>query len=452
MIRTSTVKRNVLDAFLPSYSTLAKTMGQPQRMRNSVPLKLAKSVGLTISIAILIAVVWTTVARVNELSVASGSLIPAGFEQTVQHLEGGIVQSLRVREGDVVEAGTPLIELRDASTLEDSETMDRQRVDLQAQLAAQRSLADGTEPDFGFIPAEFSAELTNNRNAYEAENATLQSQRREIDSQVSQARYSLDVANTQHSAAAVDVENATQERDRFAGLLSKGVATKVQAAERERMLVRANADLEMAASRQRAASEKLAEVEQQLASFVAKSRSATRQRILELEGALTALEGNIRKKDGRKQRLEITAPIAGIVKSLTVRGAGEVVGPGQQLAVIVPLSGPLIAQTRVPASQIGYLKVGQEAHVKLTAYDFTRFGWLPAKIDAISPSAFQNDGQASYYMVKLGLQEHSLKRAPEAPILPGMELTADIITGQKTVLQYLLTPLQRTFSSAFGER
>nr|WP_245223928.1 HlyD family type I secretion periplasmic adaptor subunit [Rhizobium halophytocola] len=402
--------------------------------------------------AVLSAVVWATFARVNEVAVAAGSLVPLGFEQTVQHLEGGIVRSVLVRAGDIVDTGTPLFELRDASTLEDSETLDHQKTDLLAQLETQRALVEDRAPDFSFVPALYVAALGDNRNAYEASHATLLSQRREFDSQISQAGFALEALRAQLAQAQDEVEHALNEEKRYSDLQKKGVATDVQVSERRRLRARAEADVATLTNRQGAAIERLAEVEQQKASFQANFRAKVRQRILELENAYTALDGTIRKKDGRKERLIVTAPIRGIVKSVEVRGSGEVVEGGQALATIVPLDKPLLAETRVRASQIGYLKVGQEAHVKLTAYDFTRYGWLSARIAGISPSSFQQQGQGSYYTVKLALDETHLSKARDAPILPGMDLTADIITGQKTVLQYLLTPLQRTFSSAFGER
>ncbi|MAY63264.1 MAG: secretion protein HlyD [Rhizobiales bacterium] len=442
----------LVGAVLPNSIELARTMGQPVLVEETVPYKLWRAIGIGASAAILVGVAWASIARVNEVSVAVGSLVPDGFEQSVQHYEGGIVQTLHVKEGDLVEEGATLITLRDASTLEDGVTMERQRYDLRAQIEAQTALAENRQPDFSFVPASHFAVVQNNRSAHDAESATIDSQLRELDRQITQARLSLDVARTELEAASGDAESAQTEYLRFSNLLGKGVATKVQVNERLRAAERARANNATAASRVNLAVERLAEVEQQRASFVTRARSTTRQRILELESALTALEGNILKKEGRRNRLEVAAPIDGIIKFLAVRGPGEVVGAGEQLAVIVPSSGPLIAKTRVPASQIGYLAQGQEAHVKITAYDFTRFGWLSARIHNISPSAFQEEGRGSYYNVELALSDTTLARAPNAPILPGMELTADIITGEKTVLQYLLTPLQRTFGTAFGER
>lgn len=439
-------------SILPHSGELSQTMGQPIMVRETLPRRYARLVGLTVATAVFCGVAWTTVARVSEVAVATGSLLPVGFEQSVQHLEGGIVRSIDVEEGQIVEAGQTIITLKDASTFEDGETMERQKADLLAQLETQKAMAEDRRPDLSFLPSSFVAERQNNLNAYEAERTNVNSQLQEADRQISQARLSYEVAKSELANAEAELDDAEFELDRFNTLLKKGVATKLQVSERSRLVGRARTNVATAASREAAAAERLAEVEQQKASVVARAKSTNSQRILELEGALTALEGNIRKKDGRRERLDVQAPIAGIVKYLAVRGPGEVVTPGEQIAIIVPTTGPLVAQTRVPASQVGYLTEGQKANVKLTAYDFTRFGWLTAQVASISPSAFQEEGRGSYYMVKLRLDGNHLPRLPDAPILPGMELTADIITGDKTVFQYLLTPLQRSFGTAFGER
>lgn len=452
MSSISEVLRLIFPRILPHAGELASAMGQPVLVRETVPGKYARIVGVTVSIAVFLGLAWTTVARVSEVAVASGELVPVGFEQSVQHLEGGIVRTIDVAEGDLVEAGASLITLTDASTLEDGETMTRQRLDLLAQIETQAALAAMREPDFSFIPASYRTERQNNRNAYDAERTTLDSQLREIDRQVSQARSAHEVAKSELDYARAEVRESLVELERFQALLTKGVATKIQVSERVRLVARAETNAANAASRESSGAERLAEVKQQRDSLLSRARSAKSQRILELEAALTALDGNIRKKDGRRDRLAVTSPIAGIVKFLAVRGPGEVVAAGRQVAVIVPTSGPLVAQTRVPASQIGYLTDGQKAQIKLTAYDFTRFGWLTGRVQSISPSAFQQEGRGSYYMVKLELEDRRLARLPDAPILPGMEVRADIITGEKTVLQYVLTPLQRSFGGAFGER
>ncbi|WP_428674747.1 HlyD family type I secretion periplasmic adaptor subunit [Roseibium sp.] len=452
MIGVLRLYRKMVRANFPSGLVLADDVGRPALVEERIPARYARLVGRAAASAVFVAIAWAAFASIDEVSVATGALIPQDFEQTLQHLEGGIVQDIHVREGDVIEKDTILLTLRDASTLEDGETLERQRMDLKGQLETQRALADQRDPDFTFISNNFAMERINNLNAYNAAMFSLMAQRREFDSQISEARFSLDAVRAQLTGAREEQSHAIKEEQRYRKLFTKGVVTEVQYAEKRRLRLRADAELAALLGREGAAIARSEEVEHQKASFEAAQKAVIAQRVLEIEAALTALEGTIRKKNGRRQRLSVKAPIRGVVKSLQVKGAGAVVEPGEDLAVIVPLDKPLLAETKVPARQVGYLKTGQTAHVKVSAFDYTRYGWLDGHIKSISPSSFQSTDGRSYYLVRLQLENQRLKKAPGALLLPGMEVTADIITGQKTALQYLLTPLQRTLTSAFGER
>ncbi len=452
MIGLLRLYNKMVRANFPTGLVLTDDVGQPTLVEERIPARYARLIGRAAASVIFIAIAWAAFASIDEVSVATGALIPQGFEQTIQHLEGGIVQEIHVREGDIIERGATLLTLRDASTLEDGETLERQRMDLKGQLETQRALALQRNPDFSFIPDDFAMERMNNLNAHNAAMFSLTAQRREYDSQISEVHFLLDAVRAQLAGAREEQSHAITEEKRYKTLFSKGVVTEVQYTEKRRLRLRADAELAALLGREGAAIARSEEVERQKASFEAAQQAALAQRILEIEGALTTLEGTIRKKDGRRQRLNVKAPIRGVVKSLEVKGAGAVVDPGEVLAVLVPLDKPLLAETRVPARQVGYLKTGQTAHVKVSAFDYTRYGWLPGRIESISPSSFQSTDGRSFYLVRLELDTQRLDKAPSALLLPGMEVTADIITGQKTALQYLLTPLQRTLTSAFGER
>ncbi|SHM34335.1 HlyD family type I secretion periplasmic adaptor subunit [Roseibium suaedae] len=442
----------IMSGILPSRNDLLSEVGMPGLVEERLHMRFAKVFGIAASFAIFSAVAWSAFAKVNEVSIAKGALQPIGFEQTVQHLEGGIVQDILVREGQVVQRGDTLLVMNDTTTLEDDETLERQNLDLLGQLEGQKALQEGRAPDFSFIPPNRNLERLNNLNAYTDAKSSLEAQRLGFDSQIHQTSFALEALKAQVRGAEEEAEHAEAEESRFGKLLKKGVVTDIQASEKRRQRLRAQADLAALVSREAAAAARNEEVVRQKQSFEATQKAAFSQRILEIEGALTALDGRIRKKDNRLQRLTVAAPISGVVKSVNIRGTGAVVAPGQALVVLVPLDKPLVAETRIGAEQIGYLRLGLPAQVKISAFDFTRYGWLPGHVESISPSAFETESGRSYYIVRVALDQTSLERAPSARLLPGMDLTADIITGEKTFLQYLLTPLQRTFSEAFGER
>lgn len=430
---------------------LIDAIALPPMARESAGARMARSFGLTAAAATVAAIIWANFARLNEVTQAVGSFTPVGSEQVVQHLEGGMVERIAVREGAMVKKGDTLIVLRDANTAEDEVALERQRFDLRAQVEAQMALFEGREPQFESSNNRYPIEEMANKNAFAAARILEKNEYSRLSSQTAQAKFNREAAGIQLKGAMDEIDAAEREAQRFAELKSKGVATGVQYEERRQTLIRARSASEAASAREQAAIERLSEVEKQLVSYGAELRSNRALKIRDLEANLNVVDANIAKKNDRKQRLIIAAPVEALVKSVDVNSIGQVVGSGQVLATLVPLNTQLVAETNVRSSEVGYLRPGQPAQIRVGAYDYTRFGSLDGVVDTISPSSFQIGGQY-YYRVKIKPKETRLQKAPNAMILPGMEVSCEIITGQKTLMEYILAPLQRTLSSAFGER
>lgn len=412
-----TIKQN-LALMHPAHRQMSTSLGMPSRVEERIPLRFARIAGTSAAVMVFAGVGWSALASMNEVSVARGALVPVGMEQTIQHLEGGIVHDIFVEEGQIVEKGAPLLILRDASTIEDSLTLARQDFDLRAQLEVQRALAEKRAPDFGFIPEDFTLVRLNNRDAYRATLSALEAQEREYESQRSQAEFALEAIRSKLRGREQVLADAKEDESRFQRLLSKGVTTRSQFAEKRRLRVQAEVELEALTSNEKAAQARLAELQRRHARAVAEEQASRTQRILALESTMTNLSGSIAKKASRKERLTVAAPIRGVVKDVAIRGPGAVVQPGDVLATLVPLDKPLIAEARVPADQIGYLRVGQPAQLKLSAFDFTRYGWLDGNISKISPSAFDGDEEETFYRVHIALADTVLPKAPGAMLLP----------------------------------
>jgi membrane fusion protein, adhesin transport system len=430
---------------------LIDAIALPPFASETATFRLSRSFGLIASAAVAAAIIWACFAQLNEVTQAVGSFTPVGSEQVVQHLEGGMVERIAVREGATVEKGDTLMVLGDAGTAEDDVALERQRFDLHAQIEALAALFEGREPHFESSKGRYLVEELANANTFSAARTLEQNENSRLVSQSAQAKHNLEAARIQSKEALNEVENAEREAKRFADLMQKGVATGVQAEERRQAAVRARSAADAVAAREQSAMERVAEVDKQMASYGAELRSNRAQKIRELDATLNVVEANISKKNARKQRLVVTAPVAALVKSLDVTSVGQVVGSGQVLATLVPLNTPLVAETNVRASDIGYVHPGQAAQIRIGAYDYTRYGSLDGVVEAISPSSFQINGQY-YYRVKIKPVATRLPKAPGAVILPGMDVSCEVITGRKTVMEYILTPLQRTLSSSFSER
>ncbi|GGE11768.1 toxin-related secretion protein [Aureimonas endophytica] len=428
----------------------AAALSQPVLVAETAPQRFLRSVALLAVLGLFGGIGWSALARVHEVSQASGTIVPAGFEQVVQHFEGGIVEKILVRPGDLVAAGAPLFVLDDATTSEDVTVARDQRQGLLARIEALKAETEARDPDFAAFGA--GPEVAAARLAFDERRAAQRSQKALLQSQIDQARLQVTAFDAQLKGLEDDRRFAEENLARIGQLIEKGYATASQQAERRKALQDVENDIRVTVEKRGAAAEKVGETEEKLQSVLAGAKSEVAAQLQDLLASRTLVDGDVGKKERRQDRLTVTSPVRGIVKALEITTLGGIARPGQPLATIVPLGETLHAETRVPVAQIGYLKLGMPAHVKVTAFDFTRFGWLEGRVGEISPSSFAEPGEAPFYRVRIDLADARLPFAPEARVIPGMAVAADIVTGDKTVLAYFLSPVLKALGTSFGER
>lgn len=408
-----------------------------------------RRVSLLIASSLAVLIIWASLAEVHEVSTARGMVIPDGFERVVQHFEGGIVEGILVRPGDLVSFGEPLFVLDDAATVEDLDVATRQKADIEAQIEVIMALAAARAPDYSAMEG---AVATRARASHDTQKDAIAKERQLIISRIEQARAMLSSFDAQLDALADDRRFAEENFARVEGLAEKGYVTRSLLAERRKAITDAQNATRIAEEKKEGAVERLNEAQKNLASYDARTQADLATRLQELRSQLTAMTGDVSKKTRRRARLTVTSPVKGLVKSLDVTTIGGVVARGQTLATIVPLGEELLAETQIPVSEIGYIHVGLPAHVKVSAFDFTQFGWIEGEVSEISPSSFADGMQEPYYKVRIRLATDHLPQAPSARLSPGMAVDADIITGERTVLSYILSPISRAMKNAFVER
>ncbi|MFC4170302.1 HlyD family type I secretion periplasmic adaptor subunit [Teichococcus aestuarii] len=421
----------------------------PLLVHEKVPQRMLRRICVLVALSVLAFVGWAATARVHDVSQASGTIVPSGFERVVQHFEGGMVEQILVQPGELVERGAPIFILTDGGTTEDVQVMTLQRHNLLAQIEGLVALMEDRAPDFQAFGEDVAVRAT--AAAHAAQRDAQASQISLLDSQIEQARLQLRTLETQIAGLRNNHAFAAEQEARIGTLFNQGYATRTQYSERRKEREDAENQLQVALEKRRTALEAVAEAQKNKIATLASVRSDLASRIQELRRAVMALEGDVSKRLRRQERLTVGSPVRGIVKSLEVTTIGGVAGAGQPLAVIVPLDEMLHAETRLPVSQIGHVRPGLPVHVKISAYDFTRFGWIEGRVSRVSPSSFSGDGMA-YYKVQVDLASNHLPLAPGALLSPGMAVTADIITGDKTVMAYLLSPIRRALSTSFQER
>ena len=366
-----------------------------------------------ICIGLLSLLIWAWLFKLEEVSTGAGKVIPSSKEQIVQSLEGGILTKLNVREGEIVEQGQVLAQLdptRFASNVGESESL---LLSAKATAARLRAEVNGTRLTF---PEEVMKESA----LVNAETALYHSRRSNLEESVSGLKQAL---------VLVQQELAMTEP-----LVAKGAASEVEVLRLKRQAT----DLK----------NQMNDVQNQ---YLVKSRE-------ELAKANTDIETQSQVVKGKSDTLSRTifkSPVRGIVKEIDVMTIGGVISQNGKLMTIVPLDEQLLIEARISPRDIAFIRPGQDALVKITAYDYSIYGGLKGKVTVISPDTLRDEVKQDqfYYRVYIRTDSDKLtnKEGKEFNITPGMVATVDIKTGQKTILDYLIKPFNKA-KEALRER
>ena len=437
----------------PSRRRQARFLAHAIQLEESGPPR--RMVGLVAVIVLLLggSILWAAVTEIDQAAVATGQVMPSGSLRLVQHLEGGIVAAISAREGDIVAAGATVIELDGAQAEAELKQLKARRAALHLKAARLRAFAtgadmaaDGIARRYPRVAREQQAMLAVQRQSRLDELTVLQSeiQKLEAERRAGKARQ----ATLRQQLALVQEQLSIRSE-----LVAKGLVSRIVYLDTYRAANSARTDLAAAAGAIEQSGEAIAVAKSR---FTALDSRLRRDALNELGGVtaeLAEVAETITTVQDRVRRLVITAPVRSVVKSLSVKTIGGVVAPGSVVAELVPLGEELVVETRLSTQDIGHLRPGQEAMVKVATYDFARLGGIGGTLERISASTFQDEDGAPYYKGVVRLDRNYVGSDPEKNlVLPGMTVQADIRTGRRTVLEYLLKPIYRALDSAFLER
>ena len=378
---------------------------------------------------------------VQNYVVASGEIEPAGEIQKVQHFEGGVIREVPVREGQRVKRGDVLMRLDEGELgTREQQTATRitnltleQRELRQAlgQLATNQSERTPTNPSpdvqraYRDVQDQRAKMFVRELRLANQRIATLQSKKREYLDEVALLKEQTAAYESLDKAGAIPHTTVLEAQRRIA-------STETQLAELEGSI------LEAQISRDDLRAKLKLDVYEQLAKVTSEK---------------SELQGELRRESAEVDRLQVRSPVDGIVKSFSVRVLGGVIAPGSVVAEVVPVGQELMAFTRVAPRDIGNVAVGQKVELKVQAYDYARYGTVSGAVASISAGTFQDEKTGDpYYKVLVSLnQPHAGKDHTKNPLVPGMTLTADILTDRTSLLWYLLAPIKRGFGDAMHQ-
>lgn len=394
---------------------------------------------------------WASRAELDEVTRGSATVVPSRQVQVVQSLDGGIVSEILTREGQVVTAGQLLLRI-DATRFVSSLRENRaQYLALLAKTARLAAIAEGkpfTVPEK--VAVEAADVAAAETRLHETSTHELESAIGVYDQQLAQRRQELNEAISFREQSDRNFDLAVQELEQTEPLVASGAVSQVEILRLKREVSKLRGDREQSSAQVTRARAAIAEAKRKREQIELDFRNKVRKELSEASAQLSSLaEGSVGLEDRVKQT-EVRSPVRGTVKRLLINTQGGVVLPGRDIIEIVPLDDTLLLEARIAPRDIGFLRPGQAATVKFSAYDFLVFGGLDAVVESIGADTITDDDENPFYLVRVRTHRSSL--GDGLPIIPGMLSEVDILTGRKTVLDYLLKPVLRARQRALTER
>lgn len=402
--------------------------------------------------AVFVLIVWAAFAQLDEVTRGEGKVIPSRQVQVMQSLDGGIVSEILVKEGQQVKAGQLLLKVdptRFVSSLRENRA---QYIALLAKAARLTAVASGKP----FIPPpELIKEAP---DLVEQERSAYENKRMELEAAVGIARQQLTQRRQELNELIAKREQATQsytltakELEVTRPLAKTGAVSEVELLRLERDVARYRGERDAAGAQIPRIQAAISEAQNKIDEVGLNLRNQARSELSDTNAKLAALSAGSEGLADRVKQAEIRAPMNGTVKQLFANTVGGVVQPGKEIIEIVPSDDALLLEARVQPKDIAFLRPGQAALVKFTAYDFSTYGGLEATLDHIGADTITDEKGNAFYIVRVRTTRSTIGDA-HMPIIPGMVAEVDILTGKKSLLSYLMKPVLRAKANALTER
>lgn len=403
------------------------------------------------ALVLVLLIVWAAFAQIDEVTRGEARVVPTSQVQVIQSVDGGVVEELLVREGQVVEAGQLLLRVdptRFVSTLLESRAG---QLALQAKALRLTALTRGTafKP-----PADLLREapdvVAQEQRLYDSRLAEINAQIYIAQNQLTQRQQELNEVRARRDQAVRTLELMTREINATRPMVATGAVSEVEVMRLEREAANLRGDRDQATAQIARVQSAIQEATRKIEEVQLSSRNQMSAELSETMSRLASIsQGGLALQD-KVKHADIKSPMRGTVKRLLVNTVGAVVQPGKELVEVVPLDDTLILEVQIAPKDIGFLRPGQLATVKFTAYDFSIFGGLEAEVITIGADSVIDEKGNAFFHVRVRTRKPSL--GPNLPIIPGMVAQVDILTGKKTVLSYLLKPVLRAKANALTER
>lgn len=420
-------------------------------------LPLSKHVLLfTIAAFFFVFIVWANFATIDELTRGEGRVVPSFEVQKIQSLEGGIIDEFLVHEGDSVTKDQPLIRMRDIQAASDLGVNRKKYLALEAKVTRLKAIADGQTDPPPFPDEVMKGAPESVHEELDAWRAAMQNRHSQLDvleAQLKQKQSDVQQLNARIADLRGSVGVTAEQKNMVAPLVARGSAGKLELLQIERELKDKQTELNGAQSALPSAQSAVKEVEARIKELDSSIRAQAQSDLAQATADMNAIKETLSALQDRKMRTEIKSPVNGVVQSIKNTTIGGVVQPGAEVIEVVPNDAPLLVEARVRPSDIAFLHPGQAATVKITAYDYSIYGGLKGDVYDISADTITDEKGQTFYRVRVKTkQTYLMHKGQRLNIIPGMVARVDILTGKRTVMEYLLKPFIKTIDDAMRER
>jgi adhesin transport system membrane fusion protein len=414
----------------------------------------------TVGALVITFLVWANYAVLDEVTHGQAKVIPSSQVQVIQNLEGGIMSEILIQEGDVVEKDQVIIRIDNTLAQSNLDELRQRRWLALAAVARLEVEVTGGRPDQISFPEELLAQqpalADNEMSSAKVRYDQLQAQLAVLRDRVAQREQETIELDSKAKNLKTSLGLAAEELRIMKPLVANNVISKVDYLQKQREVNDLQSELDATNQARPRAKSALQEATNQVVEREATFKSEASNELAKFRTELAALTAQLSANVDRVTRTDVRSPMRGTVKEIKIRTIGGVIQPGEDLVEIVPIDDSLLVEAQIRPSDRGFIDVGQPAVVKVDTYDYSIYGGLDGKVEFISPDALEEEiagRREKFFRVRVRTDRNYLGTADEPlTIKPGYTGTVDILTGKKTVLEYLLKPIIKARDTALRER
>jgi len=405
-------------------------------------------------IAVTLFIGWASLTQIDEITRGSGEVVPSGENQMIQNLEGGIVKEILVKVGESVKKGQPLLKIDNLKSEAQRDSTNIKEFELEAKMIRLEAEAEGKQFKVSYdVEKNMPRLIHNERSLYQSRQEQINAKVRALEDKKRQKEHELKstiqrIINLKHSKTLIDEEVKMTKP-----MVKQGVKSKVGFMKLQREQNKLKEELDTAKSSIPSIEAGISEISNNIQETKGDFRNQAKKELNEVTAEAMRIKKSSRALGDQMDRTTVRSPIKGVIQKLYVHTVGGVIKPGDDLVEIVPTDAVLWLEVKIKPSDIAFVYPGQKAIVKVSAYDFAIYGSLDGEVVHISADAVKDKKENSFYTIHIKTNKNYLgSKEKPLKIIPGMIVNVDILTGKKSVMDYILKPILKAKQYTFTER